>query len=249
MKKLISNFAIKSRKGERKTNQDCLVCSYNHNEELCVVVSDGMGSVEHSEIAAKIICDVFVTSFERTKNILADPRPWFNKTLDYALKRIKEIATVKDIKGISATLALLLITRDKFYAFNIGDTRIYAINKEAIKQYSYDHNYLNYLISKGKTKKEIEEAKKRWFALTNFVDGENPQCARYNLEIGETKKFNYFLVCTDGLYNYVSDAQKMKIINKKGCPLVLKSTLLNSKALSNHSKDNVSNVLVKIKVK
>ncbi|MCQ3907975.1 MAG: hypothetical protein MJ219_04715 [Mycoplasmoidaceae bacterium] len=67
------------------------------------------------------------------------------------MDNLTTFAKINNEAGISTTLAVLLIVGKKFYTYNIGDTRIYALLTDiaelSIKQYSYDHNYKNYLIA------------------------------------------------------------------------------------------------------
>ncbi|MCQ3908660.1 MAG: protein phosphatase 2C domain-containing protein [Mycoplasmoidaceae bacterium] len=44
-------------------------CSFNLDKDFCAIVCDGVGSVEHSEEASKIVADTFTTSFAKTKNL------------------------------------------------------------------------------------------------------------------------------------------------------------------------------------
>ncbi|MCQ3908659.1 MAG: hypothetical protein MJ200_03860 [Mycoplasmoidaceae bacterium] len=59
----------------------------------------------------------------------------------------------------------MLIIGNKFYCYNIGDTRIYSIKKNKltheIKQYSYDHNYKNFLIANEASEEEIKASEPR----------------------------------------------------------------------------------------
>ncbi len=66
---------------------------------------------------------------------------------------------------IATTLALLIIIDKKFYVYNIGDTRVYAFRKHdlthEVKQYSYDHNYKNFLIANDATPEQLEANKSK----------------------------------------------------------------------------------------
>ncbi|MCQ2747927.1 MAG: hypothetical protein MJ223_01475 [Mycoplasmoidaceae bacterium] len=46
-----------------------------------------------------------------------------------ALRKMTEYAKKHNCKEISTTLAVLVIVNDKFYTYNIGDTRIYIAEK------------------------------------------------------------------------------------------------------------------------
>lgn len=236
------NFAIKSRIGKRDVNQDALVCSFNLNDEFCAVVCDGVGSVKGSEYASNIVANTFADEFEKLQK-LVNPTEWFKKTLDLALTRVKNCSIVRKLPGISTTLAMLIICNKHYYCFNIGDTRVYKISENEVKQISYDHIYKNYL--KGKN---VNIDQKKLFALTNFIDGDNPKSAIFALNDGMIDSKCMFALCTDGVYKVLKQRDIYKSTwTKKGFPLVLRSSLLNRKAIKNNSNDNLSNVLVMVK--
>ena len=239
------NFAIKSKKGLRPINQDNLVCTYNSNDNFMSIVCDGVGSVVGSEYASKVVVDTFMNCFEATSKIY-NPTKWFRETLKITLNNLEKVSKAKNLPGIATTLALLIVIDDKFYTFNIGDTRIYKINKQEIKQYSYDHNYKNYLISKGVSNKALEAQRNRWYAITNFIDPQNPQLAKFDCNSGDLEKNQYFLICTDGVYSWLNKDIIFKTVNKP-VPLVVKASLLNTKALNADSNDNVSNIIIRVK--
>ncbi len=240
-------FAIKSRKGKRDVNQDALVCSYNYSNEFCAVVCDGVGSVKGSEYASNTVANTFADEFEKLEKV-KDINAWFKKTLELAMQRVEKCSKSRLLPGIATTLALLIIADRKFYSFNIGDTRIYKIENNDVLQVSYDHIYKNYLISLNADKETMKKYENKFFALTGFIDPTNPKCATWDLNSGELKDKCMFLICTDGLYKVLS---KYDIYHatwkKKGLPLALRSTLLNSKALNKASEDNVSNIIINVK--
>lgn len=236
------NFAIKSRIGKRDVNQDALVCSFNMNDEFCAVVCDGVGSVKGSQYASNIVANTFADEFEKLHK-LTKPTEWFRKTLDLALTRVKNCSIIRKLPGISTTLALLIICNKHYYCFNIGDTRVYKISKDNVKQISYDHIYKNYLKDK-----DVKVDERKLFALTNFIDGDNPKSAVFALNDGIIDSKCMFVLCTDGVYKVLKNQD---IYNatwaKKGLPLVLRSSLLNHKAIAKESNDNLSNVLIMVK--
>ncbi len=250
MKNTRIKFACKSWKGKRPINQDALACSFNKDGDFCAVVCDGLGSVAGSEHASKLVSNVFADAFIKTKN-LEKPTPWFKETLRLALNELNNYVIAHNCRPIATTIALLLVIGKKFYSYNIGDTRVFMIKpndeKKEIKQYSYDHNYKNYLISEEVSEEAFMAAKPKWHSLTNYIDASNPKVAKFDTNSGEINGKTFFLVCTDGLYGYVLDNQKYDIITKLYYPTPLKSSLLNKTAYANGSDDNISGILVTVK--
>lgn len=243
-------FAIKSWKGKRPINQDSLSCCFNKNHDFCAVVCDGVGSVAGSEHASKIVSDTFTDVFSKTTQ-LDMPTAWFKETLNLALANLKAYTDKNNCPAIATTLAILLIVGNKFYCYNIGDTRIYFIRKNKltheIKQYSYDHNYKNYLIANEASKETIDANEAKWHALTNFIDASNPAVAKFDANSGTIERKTFFLICTDGLYSWVRDNDKYDLITRLMMPTPLKLSLLMKKAMENGSDDNISGIIVSVK--
>lgn len=240
------HFTIKSIKGKRPVNQDSLSCAYNFNHEFCAVVCDGIGSVAHSERASKIVAETFTECFAKTGHI-ENPTAWFKKTLKIAMDNLTTFAKINNEAGISTTLAVLLIVGKKFYTYNIGDTRIYALLTDiaelSIKQYSYDHNYKNYLIASDASDDVLNANANKWFSLTNYIDSSNPKVAKFDSNSGKIEGKTYFLICTDGLYSHVHDDDKRKIVRTYE-PLAWRMATLIYRAKRNGSTDNISGILV-----
>ncbi len=231
-------------------NQDSLACSFNKHNDFLAIVCDGVGSVAQSEKASKIIADKFSNTFNATENI-ASPTLWFKDTLKAAMDDLIKYAQENQCPEISTTIAVLIVIGKKFYTYNIGDTRIYAIRKHKatheVKKYSYDHNYKNYLLSHNAPEEKIMACKAKWHALTNFIDASNPAAARFEANSGTIDQKTYFLICTDGLYGYVHDNTKYNTIVHSVGPLSWRLGLLNHRALANGSDDNISGILIRVK--
>jgi len=244
--KLKIKVAHSSFKGNRKVNQDYIAHSYNKNGDFLAIVCDGVGSVEGSEHASKLIAEMFAVSFKQT-NSIKNPKGWVDETLKRALFELKIVAGKIHKLGIATTMALVILANNKYYAFNIGDTRIYTFiyDKDEIVVCSRDHNYRNYLISKGYKGGALEEYRSKWHALTNFIDASHPSLAKYHYETGTLKGKTWFVISTDGVWSHVSRFTGYDIFTRK-MPVWWMSRKLNKTALKNNSDDNVSNIAIKL---
>lgn len=241
------NFALKSRRGLRAVNQDAVACSFNHNRDFCAIVCDGMGSIDGSEHASSFVANTFADEFEKLEKI-DNPVAWFRQTLPTVLERLRKHSIALGMPKISTTIVLLIITGNKYYCFNIGDTRAYKIQKNLVKQVSYDHNYMNFLLLHGADEKTLRANEKHLFSLTSYINGSSPKSATWDVNDGVIDQKTIFLLCTDGVYKVMKSSD---IYNstwlKHGFPLALRSTMLNGKALNFKSNDNVSNIVVLVK--
>lgn len=170
------NFALKSRRGRRSVNQDAIACSFNHNRDFCAVVCDGMGSIDGSEYASDCVANTFADEFEKLDKI-ENPIAWFRKTLAFVIEKLRNYSLKLKMPKISTTIVLLIITGNKYYCFNIGDTRAYKIQSQTVKQISYDHNFMNFLLLHGADEKTLKANERQLFSLTSYINGSSPKSA------------------------------------------------------------------------
>ena len=229
----------------RKSNQDSLIYGFDKNNNFIAIICDGIGSIDGSEYASRFISNFFYQSFLTTK--YKSIKTWFINTLDESIKQLKLIAIKYQKLDISTTLAVLIIRNNFFYVFNIGDTRIYKISKNnELYQLTFDHNFKNYLLLQNTSWKIIEKNKSRWFFLTSFIDGNNKNGAKFYFKSGWLSINSQFILCTDGVYNYISKKDFLSILHQQDHHFN-KSIILNKQAIKNGSKDDVSNIIVQIK--
>lgn len=245
-KKKIKIYSNSLKGNFRKTNQDSLAYGFDKNNNLIAIVCDGVGSIDGSEYASKFISNFFLKSFITNKH--KSIKKWFIKILDESIKQLKNIAIKKQKIDISTTLAILIIKNNYFYIFNIGDTRIYKISKNnKIYQLTYDHNFKNYLLKQNVTNEILEINKSRWFSLTSFIDANNKNAANFYFAYKKISFNSQFILCTDGVYNYISKKELLLILNNQKNIHIDKSKRLNKQALKNGSQDNVSNIIIEFK--
>jgi serine/threonine protein phosphatase PrpC len=98
---------------------------FNKNGQGLIVVCDGIGSQDDSQIASLITVEVFKEQFMKHSRVFNVER-FFNKCLRNAYNQITEIS-LKRLNGkkIGTTLVVSLIDKNKVTTFNLGDSRLY----------------------------------------------------------------------------------------------------------------------------
>lgn len=128
------------------------------------------------------------------------------------------------------------------YVVNVGDSRLYLITEEEVKQVTRDHSYVQYLVDMGVMTSEQAETSSKKNIITKAVgtsDQVNPDTFTVSLE-----GVSYVLLCSDGLTNMVSKAEILSIVSGEG-EIGAKTEALVAKANENGGKDNITTVLVK----
>lgn len=228
----------------RKENQD-RVCTATINENtVLAVVCDGMGGQnagsEASGKASQIIFDritkVFRSDFD-TKSI----RNLLLSSVTTANSVIYDMAvSSSEMIGMGTTCVIALVSGNRLYAVNVGDSRLYVINHE-IRQISKDHTIVMRMYEKGEiTKEQLKNHPQRNYITKAVGVSNNIEPDYFEIELCENSSV---LLCTDGLSNYCDEADIFQIAKKYEFNDVPKQLI--SFALSNGGNDNITVAYIK----
>ena len=129
-----------------------------------------------------------------------------------------------------------MIYQDKIITAHVGDSRIYRITKDEIKQLTKDHSYVQELVSVGKlTPEEAKHHPKKNF-ITRAMGAEETVKVDINIIPYNGEKI---LVCSDGLTNFTTDEEIRDIMNEPHT-LQENSEKLIELANSRGGKDNIT---------
>jgi len=223
----------------RKNNED----SYYVNESKNLyVLADGMGGHLAGERASKMATEIIGQDFAKDREIksIDDAIEILSSSIRDANKKIFDSSQEnEDYRGMGTTLSSGLILGDVLIYSNIGDSRIYRINKE-MEQITQDDSFVNYLIEIGEIPEEEAKNHPKKNVLTKAMGTTSDIEVIVNtLDI---KDKDVFLFCSDGLTNMVSDEEIFRIV-KENSPEEARDMLLDL-ALKNGGMDNITFILV-----
>ena len=236
----------------RESNQDnCLILSNsikNSKTVLCLV-ADGMGGLSDGEKASKIVKETFEEFFKKDLCIDAGfSSPEFYREMKVRICRIITEANMKIIRygeehgvKLGTTLVLLFIYNNRYIVGNVGDSRAYLFSRKA-EQLTRDQTAAQDDIDSGVMTYEEAKTSRKSHILT--------QCLGLNSELdidfsgGKFSKKDYFLLCSDGMYNRVEIDELEKIIRQKDRSTKKKLADLVIKAKENGESDNITGILI-----
>ncbi|WP_019138196.1 Stp1/IreP family PP2C-type Ser/Thr phosphatase [Peptoniphilus timonensis] len=223
----------------RKNNED----SYFLNESKNLyILADGMGGHLAGERASKMATEIIGSDFEGEREVksIDDAIEILSSSIRDANKKIYESSQEnEDYRGMGTTLSAGLILDNVLIYSNIGDSRIYKINKD-MEQITKDDSFVNYLIEIGEITEEEAKNHPKKNVLTKAM-GTTPDIEVIVNTLNIEEK-DIFLFCSDGLTNMVSDEDIFKIV-KENSPEDARDKLLDL-ALKNGGMDNITFILV-----
>lgn len=233
----------------RTVNQDSIL-ALSKGEISLFVVADGMGGHTEGEKASRAITEslrMWWRSIEEESyepdffKLVASVRNYIEQANTYIYEKYNNNAVC------GSTVSALLLYQKNYAIFQVGDSRIYKLQKRRLSQLTVDEVWENDVMTKKKfSPEEIIRNGKRG-KLVNAV-GTTP-------EIGITIKTDYldgesvFLVCSDGLYKMVSPRKLTKVMKRisKGTSVREGMETLMKDVYDAGAVDNVSMIIISTK--
>ena len=211
-------------------------------------VCDGMGGYQSGEqaslIAVKVLSEFACRLIESPVDQLDDLMKTYVTDTNIAIQQ----AIVDRSTKMGTTLALVIVLCDEIHAYNIGDSRVYALDKHNFRQISVDHTLSMMKIKTG----EYTEAQARqsddWHKLTaclGFLDDEGND---YFCEVATPLKIakkTRLLLCSDGLTDMLTDDSIERVLRSSKKTEQAAGNLI-SEALNNGGIDNVTLIVIDV---
>lgn len=195
---------------KRKTNQDSLTVrkmSTKCGPMVFAVLCDGMGGLEHGEIASASVVRAFSDWLYTTLPDLSQ-RPLKDCTIRQEWNRIiarqnENLRLYGEKNGCitGTTVTALLLTEKRYFLLNIGDSRAYEIGSDII-QLTKDHTVVGEEIEKGNITPEQAERSTIKNVLTRCVGVRKTVCP--DMFFGAAKRGTMYMLCSDGFRHCIS---------------------------------------------
>ena len=170
------------------------------------VVCDGMGGENGGSVASGIACEEVRRLMESSCRSGLDDRSAY-MILESAVSTANAVVLAQarqdpdHLRGMGTTLCLALVTGQRCYIANVGDSRAYLCREGELTQQTVDHNRAQMLVELGEITPEEAPTHPDRNLLTRAIGVRERMEASYSqLELmpGDT-----LLLCSDGLYNMV----------------------------------------------
>lgn len=226
---------------KRKLNQDT-VYSCEHplgNLNNLFIVCDGMGGHKAGDYASAYT----VKAIEREVEVCDDKSPIkiLREAITIANTEIYDKASSEpDFAGMGTTCVAATISDDVLYVANVGDSRLYLVDKE-ITQVTKDHSLVAELVRKG----SLDESQAKSHPDKNIITRAIGAAPSIDIDFFEVElgAGDVILMCTDGLTNMVDDDEILRIIRTSVDVPDMAENLIK---MANHNggKDNIGVVII-----
>jgi serine/threonine protein phosphatase PrpC len=236
----------------RPTNED----TFFFDEELGIyIVCDGVGGHSSGEIASSVAAQVIVQNihqqYETMNRYMEDPTPENRgSAIDLCRSSILEASEVVHRMGSkddprsrrSTTCVLLAVVGDNAVISHVGDSRAYLVRAGKAYQMTEDHSVGSEHYRRGDITHH-DVGKDRYGTNLMRTVGFKPEVDIDTLNI-EMMPGDRFVLCTDGLSDYLTAKELGKHVAKKPVTDAVKDLI--DLANERGGKDNITCVIVEI---
>ena len=174
------------------------------------VLADGVGGQAHGEIASRLAVDTVLKVFRVAREGLA-PTQLIAQAVDAAnLAVYDQNVESRGKTQMATTVAIAVFRNNQVTVGNVGDSRVYLIQKGVIRQLSTDHSYVGMQRKFGLISEREALASEQRSILTRSI-GQEPM-TRVDCDEATVTKGDFVVLCCDGLYTCVSDSEISDIV-------------------------------------
>ena len=240
----------------------------SHNEDAVIVcdnggfavLADGMGGYNAGEVASSmatlLIQDLIKNQFQartdqalsgtgRGVDCLSATAALLVHAIESANLAILEASLREaDYRGMGTTIVAALFDEDGVTIAHVGDSRAYRLRDGILVQITRDHSLLQEQLDAGL----ITAAQAKYAQHKNLIT--RAVGVDVVIEI-ETNYFDvipgdYYLLCSDGLSDMLSDVQIANVVNTCGDDIATATRELVAQANESGGRDNISVVIVRV---
>ncbi|NNG38389.1 serine/threonine-protein phosphatase [Flexivirga sp. ID2601S] len=223
--------------------------SKNRNEDSgyagpdLLVLADGMGGHAAGDMASStVVAELVGLDGESYGSDEALRR--LSSAVDHANARLREeMDHEPDLEGMGTTLIAFLRSGSMLAMANIGDSRAYLVRDGVFTQITKDHSFVQALLDDGRITAEEAEHHPQRSLVTRVLTGREED--EPDLSLREAKVGDRYLLCSDGLPDYVAAGTIESILTGDGTPGEIADRLI-AIALKAATRDNVTVIVAEV---
>ncbi|MEF9958356.1 MAG: Stp1/IreP family PP2C-type Ser/Thr phosphatase [Niameybacter sp.] len=212
------------------------------------IVADGMGGHRAGAIASKLAIDAFCEYIESYSNANLQVEENLILLLKRGIIHANHVIYGKGIEnaeytGMGTTITLCTVIGEHAYIAHVGDTRLYCMNTNQIKQVTVDHSLVQEMLEQGMiTHQDAQEHPQR-HVITRAV-GTYEQVKVDTLK-QPLNGVEYILLCSDGLTAMLGEQEIHTLIyaSKPNLESIIDTLIV--KANDAGGTDNIAVIIVK----
>lgn len=207
-----------------------------------LLVADGLGRYQGGALASRTVVNTFTQAFKQAQHP-ADYPALMQRCAQIAHKQVRALGE-KDVALalMGSTIVAAALHEGNLFVLNVGDSRAYLLNEEAIRQVSQDHSWAAAQERAGLLTEAEARSHPSRNRLTMAITAKRAQIEMYCAEEKPAPN-DVILLCSDGLWSVVP----LTLIRAAAAelPPQVAADKLVSMANSSAGPDNISVVIAR----
>lgn len=235
-------FSITDIGKRRKLNQDYVfasVCPIGNLPNV-FIVADGMGGHNAGDYASRHTVEMMENQIRLSQK--TEPVQILDNAIREANTYIRGMAQENEnLSGMGTTVVAATMEEAVLLVANVGDSRLYIIDREEIRQITKDHSLVEEMVRMGGIDRKAARSHPDKNIITRAVgalDTIEVDFFQVDLMPGDI-----ILLCSDGLTNMLEDEEIREIVSRDES-LSEKGKQLIDTANQNGGKDNIAVILI-----
>ncbi len=208
-----------------------------------LVLADGMGGHSAGDVASSMIIGELAPLDD--DSVTADQAiPRLEEGLRRAnAKLTKAMRENSELAGMGSTTIVMLRTGNKIAMAHIGDSRAFMLRGDTFTQITKDHSFVQQLVDEGRISKAEASQHPQRSVVTRVMTGQPDD--EPDTSLREAKVGDRFLLCSDGLSDYVGQDVIEEILREAKTPDQAAQRCIDI-ALKAHTRDNVTVIVADV---
>jgi serine/threonine protein phosphatase PrpC len=237
-------FAALSDEGtERGHNEDACGVHAEGPLHVLLAVADGVGGEEGGEVASRTAIDVTLKAYQESPATWSPAKRLYRAVQQGNIEIHDRALVVTELRRMATTLTAIVVEGGMVYAAHVGDSRLYLLRDGALVQKTKDHT--------------VTAARRRAGLISAAAAKEHPERSTLTRSLGReliaavdrlafpVADGDTLLVCSDGLYNVLDDAELLAGASAPDATTACRALVDRANAIG--TPDNVTAAIVKVR--
>ena len=224
--------------GSKSRNEDSAYASPD-----LLILADGMGGHAAGDVASSTVV-AHLLELDDDSHGADDVLRDLGDSVAGANARLTDYMTANaDLDGMGTTLIALVRSGDMLALANIGDSRAYLLRDDTFTQITKDHSFVQSLLDEGRITADQAVHHPQRSLVTRVLTGRPDD--EPDLSLREAKVGDRYLLCSDGLSDYVAGSTIEEIVRSSDTVEETADRLIEI-ALRASTRDNVTVVVADV---
>ncbi len=216
----------------------------SHPGGRLMIVADGMGGHRGGATASRLAAETVKAQYLDSET--TDIPTALRASLSRANARIySEAQSTPELRGMGTTTSVLAVREGEGWLAHVGDSRIYMVRGDEIKQLTDDHSLVATMVREGLLTAQEAETHPRRNVLQRSMgvaeDVEIDVKGPIELQEGDT-----FILCSDGLHGVVKEEELKDVV--EAMPIAEAADEFLRRALARGAPDNVTVIVARVEI-